>query len=127
MLIRAGANIEERNKGGYTPLAEAIHEDHPDFAEMLLDFGAKISNVHEKIRAPNWMNGIVKKRQNVKRGILTFIGVLRKRISISCATTRHIGNRLPRDVVNLLSKCVWKMRFDPRWLWTVPETKNISE
>lgn len=121
-LIRAGAKVDVRSKDGYTPLAWAISNNGRDCAELLLDSGAKMSNVLEKVKIPSWVTEIVTKRQNVKRGLWAFIGVLRKRFLLGDAGLEHIGGRLPRDVINMLSRWVWATRFDPRWRLAVPDT-----
>ena len=115
MLIHAGAELDARNDDGETPLAGTINENKPDVAELLLDKGAKMSNVHKDVEIPNWMNAIIVKRQNVKRGLLVFVGVLRKRFAISCGGTEYTRGRLPRDVVGVISKWAWTTRFDGRW------------
>ena len=123
MLVRAGAIIDQRNKDGSTPLAVAIHRNKVDCAEYLLDAGAKTSDVHNDI--PAWMTDIIRKRQKVKQTALTLIGVLRKRFSIKWTASEHIAQRVPRDIVNLLSKCVWNTRFDARWKGDGPELKEL--
>ena len=122
MLIQAGAKADERNNTGYTPLANAIFCNKRDVAELLLDKGAKMSNVHKRVQISDWMNAIVTKRQNVRRGLLAFIGVLRKRFAISGGGTEYTRGRLPRDVVGVISKWAWSTRFDKRWEGAVPET-----
>ena len=120
MLIQAGAELEERDNSGYTPLAFAILHDKCDAAELLVDKGAKMSNVTRAI--PDWMNAIISKRQNVIRSLTTFTGVLRKRFAISGGGTEYSQGRLPRDVVGVISRWAWTTRFDGRWEGAVPET-----
>src|SRR3990167_7958866 len=127
MLIQAGAELETHDKDGDTPLACAIMYNERDVAELLLDKGAKMSNVHEGVQIPNWMNAIATKRQNVKRALWTFIGVLRKRFTVSGGGTEYTRGRLPRDVVGLLGEYIWRMRFDKRWEGAVPETVKKLE
>lgn len=45
-MIDFGADLEESNDEGYTPLMEASREGHRDVVELLLDRGA---NVNAKI------------------------------------------------------------------------------
>src|SRR3990167_235367 len=122
MLIQAGAELDERTNSGYTPLAGAISWSKPHVAELLFDHGAKMSNVHKVIRIPDWMKTIVAKRQNVRRSLITFNGVLRKRFAVSGCGTEYTRGRLPRDVVGLISRWAWTKRFDARWEEAVPET-----
>lgn len=127
LLIHAGASQEVNATDcfGETPLARAIHSNKPDCVELLLDAGAKVSNVRKDINLPDWMKDIVKKRGNVKRSLVTLIGVLRKRFTISFVGLELIGNHLPRDIVNLVSICVWNTRYDSRWIGC-PRDKEIE-
>src|SRR3990167_3533248 len=121
MLIQAGAELDAHVNNGYTPLARTIHNVKPDVAELLLEKGAKMSNV--QVLIPDWMSAIVIKRQNVIRSLPTFIGVLRKRIAVSGGGTEYTRGRLPRDVVGVISRWAWTNRFDKRWEGAVvPET-----
>ena len=115
MLIQAGAEVDARNAFGSTPLALAIHYKKRDAAELLFDKGARMSNIHEDVKIPDWMNTIISKRQNVRRSLTTFIGVLRKRFAVSGCGTEYTKGRLPRDVVGVISRWVWSTRFDGRW------------
>ena len=81
--------------------------------ERLLDAGAKISNVRNDVRIPDWVGAMITKRKNVVASLRVFIGVMRKRYNVE---GQHIGNRLPRDLVKLISKHLWSTRFDERWL-----------
>ena len=121
--MQTGAELEERNNYGDTPLVVAIENKKDDVAELLLDKGAKMSNVDEDVRIPHWMNAIITKRQNVKRGLLVFIGVLRKRFAVSGGGTEYTRGRLPRDVVGVISRWAWSTRFDGRWEGAVSERR----
>lgn len=72
MLIRAGAAVDKPDLQGYTPLCIALKRGHQECAELLFDAGAKMSNVHSS-PIPDWMNGIITKRENVKQGVLAFM------------------------------------------------------
>ena len=115
MLIRAGAEVDARDNDGDTPLVYAIRDNKHDVAELLLDEGAKMSNVREGLQIPGWMNSIVTKRQNVKRGLLALLGVLRKRFTVSGGGTEYTRGRVPRNVVGVISRWAWTTRFDGRW------------
>ena len=121
--MQAGAVVDARSISG-TPLAVAIRRNNREVAQLLLDNGAKISNVSEGLQIPKWMNTIVAKRQNVKRGLLAFIGVLRKRVAVSGSGTEFTGGRLPRDVVWLMGRWVWSTRFHERWAVAIPDTAS---
>src|SRR3990167_8604705 len=121
MLIQAGAELDARNKFGTTLLALAIRNNWHDIAELLFDEGARITNVKEGVQIPEWMKAILTKRQNVRRSLTTFSGVLRKRFTLSAGLTEYTRGRLPRDVVGVISKWAWTTRFDRRWEEAVPE------
>lgn len=104
-----------RDRHGRTALAAAIKYNKVDCAELLLDAGAKVSSLRENFKVPDWMNAIVTKRQNAKHALQAFIRVLRTRLLIPGPATQHIGNRLPRDLVNLLTLFVWNTRLDSGW------------
>ena len=121
-MIQAGAELDEHDNYGDTPLARAIFSDEPAVAELLLDKGAKVTNVKENVEIPQWMSVIVAKRQNVRRSLTTFTGVLRKRFAVSGGGTEYTRGRLPRDVVGVISRWAWTTRFDKRWERALPET-----
>src|SRR3990167_742698 len=127
MLIQAGAELEALENYGMTPLARAIIQNEPDVAELLFDKGATMSNIPERFQIPDWVNTIVTKRKNVKRGLLVLIGVLRTRFAVSGGGTEYTRGRLPRDVVGLLGEYIWRTRFDKRWEGAVPETVKKLE
>src|SRR3990167_4913183 len=127
MLIQAGAVVDARSNNRYTPLAFAIGFNKHDAAELLLDKGAKVSSVREDVQITDWMNGIVSKRHNVKRSLLAFIGVLRKRFAVSGGGTEYTRGRLPLDVVRLLGWWVWSTRFHERWITAVLDRGSVPE
>lgn len=45
VLLKAGANIEDHNENGHTPLMEAASAGHVEVARVLLEYGAGI-NTH---------------------------------------------------------------------------------
>ena len=45
VLLEAGANVEDHNENGHTPLMEAASAGHCGVAKILLEFGAGI-NTH---------------------------------------------------------------------------------
>src|SRR3990167_519136 len=121
MLMQTGAELEERNNYSDTPLVVAIENKKDDVAELLLVKGAKMINVDEDVRITHWMNAIITKRQSIKRGLLVFIGVLRKRIAVS--GTEYTRGRLPRDVVGVISRWAWSTGFDGRWEGAVSDRR----
>jgi ankyrin repeat protein len=99
------------NDDGHTALARAIEYDHHECAELLFDAGAKIGNVNVPI--PDWMNDIVTKRNNLKVAFTVLYGILR-RIVVPSAYNPN-GDRIPRDMVRVMSYMVLDSRSDPSW------------
>ena len=122
-LIQAGAELEALDNDGDTPLSYTLRRKHRDCAERLLDAGAKVSNVEEDIDIPDWVGEVIIKRKNVVASLRVFIGLMRKRYNVE---GQHIGNRLPRDLVKLISKHLWSTRFDERWSKTVSSPKKLK-
>ena len=54
MLLDAGADINERDANGITPLIIAITNNHPDVARFLIERGADINAVDWYGRTPLW-------------------------------------------------------------------------
>ena len=53
LLIERGANIEEVNDEGYTPLMEAAREGHEEMVALLLSQGQYSGNVQIPLLQPN--------------------------------------------------------------------------
>jgi ankyrin repeat protein len=99
ILIANGAEIDEPNQEGITPLATCFMRGHClEIAEFLLHSGAKMSNVASYITVPAWMNLVIEKRHSVMSTTLTLKGVLKWRLGIY------------KDVTNLLGLYVWNKR-----------------
>src|SRR3990167_11358867 len=110
MLIQAGAEVDERNNDGRTPLACAILDNKLDVAELLYRKGAKVINISKRVKIPAQALIGFTARENAERGVLTFMAVLRKRYTVSGGGTEHIRGKLPLDVVRLLGRWVWSTR-----------------
>lgn len=100
MLIR---EVDARNNEGKTPLADAIKHNKPDAVELLIDKGAKITNIHEEVEIPNWVNRLLETRRKVIRANLVFYGVLRKR------------QKIGKDMSGQVSRFLWSTRFSEEW------------
>jgi hypothetical protein len=124
MLVAACAKRDRIDNGGYTPLARAIENNHPHVAEYLVHSGAKMSNVERSVKLPAWMNDVIAKRGNAVASLLVLCGILRRRFKVPCLATAHIGNHIPRDIVNLISIYVWSSRLDPGWLRVPKRSKT---
>lgn len=100
MLIR---EVDARNNEGKTPLADAIKYNKFDAVELLIDKGAKITNIYEEVEIPKWVNRLLEKRRKVKLAYLTLYGVLRRR------------SKIGKDMSKEISKSLWSTRFDKKW------------
>jgi ankyrin repeat protein len=85
------------NKDGYTPLAQAIMCYSYKSVIMLLDAGAKISNV-KNIKIPDYVTTLVRERNQLKRKIVLFLALNRKTKAIH------------KDLLNTISKMIWELR-----------------
>lgn len=106
MLVRAGAVVDAKGSEGETALQFAIQNLVPDCAEYLFAAGAKLSNLKQAM--PSWFVQISIKHNCCRRSARTFYGVLRKRWTVH-------GSRVPRDMINLLTRMIWDSRMDKRW------------
>jgi ankyrin repeat protein len=115
-LVIAGANLDVKSLIGSTPLHEAMCFNQFDCAELLLDLGASLSNCPKYMIIPSWVHGLILKRRNALSSTNTLLRVLRKRFLVLCESTKHIKNRVPKDVAILLTQYVWATRFDKKWI-----------
>jgi ankyrin repeat protein len=99
ILVAAGAESDRLNKHLYTPLAYAIMYKHTNVAELLFHSGAKLKNVHPTVKIPDWMTGIIAKRQLIMSFTLALKGVLKRRLGLS------------KDVTHLISIYFWNARL----------------
>jgi hypothetical protein len=83
----------------------------------LLHAEAKLRDVNVSI--PEWMNDIVTKRNNLKAAFTVLYGILRRRIVVPSAYNPN-GDRIPRDMVRVMSYMVLDTRFDPSWSLPAP-------
>uniref|UniRef100_A0A8B9PNM9 K Homology domain-containing protein n=1 Tax=Apteryx owenii TaxID=8824 RepID=A0A8B9PNM9_APTOW len=52
VLLKAGANIEDHNENGHTPLMEAASDGHVEVARLLLDSGAQVNMPADSFESP---------------------------------------------------------------------------
>lgn len=109
MLLHAGAALEVKDCSNWTPLQHAIKRDAQKCAEYLLEAGAKVFNLREDEVIPEWFAAMLKKRQHCRRNCLVVYGVLRKRWKVD-------GQRVPRDMINLLTRLLWESWRNEQWL-----------
>lgn len=115
MLLGASAKVDAVNTHRETPMQKAIQCSHSECAELLLDAGAKLSNLCDPI--PRWMTSLVSRRQRCKACVRAVYGVLRKRWKTAAS-----GMRVPRDIINMLTRMVWDRRFEAQWAGMISET-----
>lgn len=108
LLVEARSAVDRKTKGQQTPLYWAWKGTQLKCAEMLVDAGAKVSNVKRDMIIPEWAHALVAKRERCIASALALYGVLRKRWSV-------LGQRVPRDIINILTRLVWESRLDHNW------------
>jgi ankyrin repeat protein len=89
------------SKKNYTPLAEAILYNSYNSVCLLLDAGAKISNV-KNIKIPYYITDLVQKRNQVKGRIVLFLALSKKTKAIH------------KDLLTTISKMIWELRDTER-------------
>lgn len=108
MLVRARASVNVQNKEGASPLEIAIDgQASDDCVEFLLECGAKVPPNLRK--PPSWFTAMLARRKRCRDAAFTVYSVLRKRWRL------EDGTRVPRDMINVLTKAVWDSRRDERW------------
>jgi len=117
MLIAAGTlcEMDEPDRFGDSPLANAIKWIHPNLAEYLLHSGAKMENIRPNFKVPDWMKQIVTKRKRAIHSTLILKGLLKKRFKVDGAEAAYLNGRIPKDMINLVGLHVWSTRLDPKW------------
>lgn len=108
LLLRAGAAVDVVSKKGDTPLRWTL--DKPEYVELLLDAGAKLPDP-KSVTAPSWAVALASKRARCKACALALYGVLRKRWVLPSSSVR-----VPRDVLNMLTRRVWETRSNLQWV-----------
>jgi ankyrin repeat protein len=114
VLLEAGAMVDATDKGGHRPLCFAIRNNCVDVARLLLDRGAKVSNVqlNEVLPAiPNWVTTFVESRSNCRLASIFIIGMHKYR-----RTTMTGNNDI--NLLRLISKHIWSTRMDNAWVDT---------
>lgn len=108
-LIGAGADVDAKDEFGRTSLELAIACGNIACAECLLDAGAKLCNLRQPLATPEWFARMVSKRARCMDSCRALYGVLRMRWRTSN------GTRVPRDMINVLTRLLWTTRRDVRW------------
>jgi hypothetical protein len=100
LLLASGADPDTINLGGATPLVFAMELDHP-IAFMLMDYGAKLSNIpaHFNARETPWeITHFETGRERARHAGVILMGALKRR------------KRVHRDLIPLIGQMVWSMR-----------------
>lgn len=110
MLLRHGAEVDVLTEYGKTPLRFAIKQISEECAELLLDAGARISMLTDDEAFPEWWhNSTLSKRVHCRASCVALYGVLKKRWRLAD------GQRVPPDMIRLLTRLVWQSWRDERW------------
>jgi hypothetical protein len=88
-----------------------------DVARLLIDRGAKVSNVKLKTAIPEWVITFVESRFNCRLASITIIGIHKYR-----RTTMTGNNDI--NVLRLISKHIWSTRMDDAWMDTKKQEKR---
>jgi ankyrin repeat protein len=107
----AGAMVDAASNNGWTPLCRAIGNKRNDNARLLIDRGAKVSNVKlDKWMPaiPDWVNTFIESRSSCRCSAIAIIGMHKYH-----RTTVTENNDI--NVLRLISKHIWSTRMDDRW------------
>lgn len=108
LLLRSGADVDMLDMHGATPLQTATRNHARMSAEILLEAGAKECMLQED-KKPGWLVAMIAKRKGCLQCCIALYGVLRKRWRL-CD-----GQRVPRDMITVLTRMVWASWRDGRW------------
>ena len=109
MLLGAGAEVDAMCSLSETALQKSVRRGRGDCTALLLDAGAKLSHLGDDLEHPEWFTAMLKRRSNCRNGALILYGVLRKRRLL------FGRERVPRDIISMLTRAVWDTRHDDRW------------
>jgi ankyrin repeat protein len=111
VLLEAGAMVDPANNNGVTPLCFAIRNNCVYVSRLLIDRGAKVSNVQLKEIT------FVKARCKCRLASITVIGIHKYH------RTTVTGNN-DINVLRLISKHIWSSRMDDGWMDTRKQEKR---
>ena len=109
LLLVAGARVDLQDRYGATALQDSIKGDKEECAELLLDAGSKVSSVSKDLVQRKWCEAMLTRRSDCKRSAIALYGLLRKRWLVGGV------EKVPRDMINVLTQMVWDTRHDRRW------------
>ena len=101
----------------WTPLGFAGCSNQRACAELLIDAGAKLHHIEDDI--PHWMQALVTKRANFKRGWMALFTCLFKRNMNQESNERNFI--VQKDIARVICSLVHQSRFDEQWMSLVDE------
>jgi ankyrin repeat protein len=104
--------VDATRNNGWTPLHRAIYNKHVDISQLLIDRGAKLSNVKldNFVQAfPDWIITLVELQNNCRIAAIVIIGIHKYH------RTAVTGNN-DINVIKLISKHIWSTRMDDVWM-----------
>lgn len=108
LLVQANATVDAEDDAGDTPLQLAIGRYSAEAADFLLCVGARTSKL--RFQLPAWFQALLNQRVHCRESCYVLYGVLRVRWRVG-------GQRVPRDMIRLLTQMVWGTRREEKWLW----------
>jgi ankyrin repeat protein len=119
VLLDAGAIVDAQNDFEVTPLQCAFQYERVDVSQLLIDWGAKLSNIKLNDylpEIPDWVTTFIESRSNCRTVSITIIAIHKYR------RTNVTGNN-DINVLKLISKHIWSTRMDDVWV-TPSEVKR---
>jgi ankyrin repeat protein len=110
ILLDGGAIVDPEGCGGRTPLQRAIFFNHVDVAHLLVDRGAKVSNVKlECLPAiPDWIDNFIASRSRCRSVAIVIIAIHKHH-----RTHSTCNNDI--NVLQIIGKHIWSTRMDDVW------------
>jgi hypothetical protein len=115
MLLDAGAVVDSSTTSGWTPLYRAVRNNCKDIARLLIDRGARVSNIKLSESfpvVPDWVSVFVASRMQCRFAAITIIGIHKYRRT-------HVTGKNDMNVLKLISKHIWSTRMDDVWVTRV--------
>lgn len=121
ILVQGGARVDVLTKQGDSSLQLAMKHGAFECAVSLLEAGAKLSQLKKVAIHPQWFVAMIALRRRCNKSCLAFYGVLRKRWRL------EDNQRVPRDMITLLTRMLWKSWRDERWQWDGEQPRETTK